>query len=459
MIELQVLGNDAIPLSVNSSDAVALRSTTPPVDGVISVNGKQGVVTLTAEDIEGSGVPTNVRQAIYTLLNSGAYATTGLTDEIAIVESWAEQVTALTISPTTLSLSNNTPQTITATVVPSGSTVSWSSSDTSVATVVAGVVTGVGNGECVITATAGDISRTCAVTVSGFATLESISAVYTQGGTITNVASLDDLRTDLVVTATWSDSSTSVITDYLLSGSLTVGTATITASYEGKSDTFNVTVTDSGYLYYWDFTESLTDRVNGTVAVLNNISANGVTSDGIVFSLDNLIYDTPSRRQGIILDNVFGRGKCIEIDLKNVSLTTDGTSRSVITLWDGVTRKPSGSYNSFGYHYSATASNNRYGIVTSDQGHWGYPTTSSVGTTTYLNGNCTVKMTIDSSGNIAVYKDGTDMNIKYSSASMTITDANAKNVVIGAYDYSYESDGGYANIKDATISGVRIKNL
>lgn len=201
------------------------------------------------EESSGSSVPTNVRQAIYTLLNSGAYATTGLTDEIAIVESWAEQVTALTISPTTLSLSNNTPQTITATVVPSGSTVSWSSSDTSVATVVGGVVTGVSNGSCTITASAGDLSATCAVTVSGFATLESISAVYTQSGTVYDTDSLDSLKSDLVVTATYDDTSTETVpsTDYVLSGTLEVGTSTITVVYSGKTTTFSVTVTSSHY--------------------------------------------------------------------------------------------------------------------------------------------------------------------------------------------------------------------
>lgn len=193
---------------------------------------------------ENSSVPTNVRQAILALFEAGAYAQTGLTDEIAIVESWAEEVTSLTISPTTLSLSNNTPQTITATVVPSGSTVSWSSSDTSVATVVAGVVTGVGNGECVITASAGDISKTCAVTVTGFVELVSISAVYTQSGTVYTTDSLDSLKADLVVTATYSDTSSETIpsADYTLSGTLTEGTSTIYVVYGGKTTTFTVTV-------------------------------------------------------------------------------------------------------------------------------------------------------------------------------------------------------------------------
>ena len=79
------------------------------------------------------------------------------------------------------------------------------------------------------------------------ANLVSISAVYTQSGTVYDTDSLDDLKSDLVVTATWSDSSTSTVasTDYTLSGTLTEGTSTITATYGGKSTTFTVNVTAS----------------------------------------------------------------------------------------------------------------------------------------------------------------------------------------------------------------------
>ena len=73
--------------------------------------------------------------------------------------------------------------------------------------------------------------------------LVSISAVYTQSGTVYDTASLDDLKTDLVVTAHWSDNTTSTVTNYALSGTLTEGTSTITVSFGGKTTTFNVTVT------------------------------------------------------------------------------------------------------------------------------------------------------------------------------------------------------------------------
>lgn len=75
------------------------------------------------------------------------------------------------------------------------------------------------------------------------ADLVSISAVYTQSGTVYDTDTLDSLKADLVVTATYDDSTTDTVTTYTLSGTLTAGTSTITVSYEGKTTTFNVTVT------------------------------------------------------------------------------------------------------------------------------------------------------------------------------------------------------------------------
>lgn len=75
------------------------------------------------------------------------------------------------------------------------------------------------------------------------ADLVSISAVYTQSGTVYDTASLDDLKTDLVVTANYDDGTSETVTTYTLSGTLAEGTSTITVTYSAKTTTFNVTVT------------------------------------------------------------------------------------------------------------------------------------------------------------------------------------------------------------------------
>lgn len=74
------------------------------------------------------------------------------------------------------------------------------------------------------------------------ANLVSISAVYTQSGTVYDTDSLDALKTDLVVTARMDDGTTRTVTEYTLIGTLAEGTSTITVSYGGKTTTFGVTV-------------------------------------------------------------------------------------------------------------------------------------------------------------------------------------------------------------------------
>lgn len=70
-----------------------------------------------------------------------------------------------------------------------------------------------------------------------------ITAVFNQGeNVIKNTNTLDDLRQYLTVTAHYEDNSSRVITGYFLSGTLEVGTQTITVSYADKTATFNVVV-------------------------------------------------------------------------------------------------------------------------------------------------------------------------------------------------------------------------
>ena len=81
-----------------------------------------------------------------------------------------------------------------------------------------------------------------------FDLLSSITAVYTQSGTVYDTDSLDSLKSDLVVTGNYSDGTYNQTTKYTLSGTLTVGTSTITVTYGGKTTTFTVTVTQTATL-------------------------------------------------------------------------------------------------------------------------------------------------------------------------------------------------------------------
>ena len=148
----------------------------------------------------------------------------------------------------------NATDTLIATVSPNNvedDTVYWGSSDTSVAVVAEGTVLSTGVGSATITAICGTKKATCSVTVAS-ATLTGIEATYTQSGTVYPTTSLDDLKNDLVVVASWSNGTTSIVpsADYTLSGTLALGTSTITVTYGEETDTFSVTVSSpvpSGY--------------------------------------------------------------------------------------------------------------------------------------------------------------------------------------------------------------------
>ena len=77
------------------------------------------------------------------------------------------------------------------------------------------------------------------------AVLLSIEATFTQGTTVIydKPTTFDDLKQYLVVTALYDDDTEVEISSYTLSGTLTVGTSTITVSYGGKTTTFTVNVT------------------------------------------------------------------------------------------------------------------------------------------------------------------------------------------------------------------------
>ena len=78
------------------------------------------------------------------------------------------------------------------------------------------------------------------------AALVSIEAVFVQGSTVVyDTDTLDSLKSMLTVTATYDDDSTAVVTEYSLTGTLAAGTSVITVSYQGKTATFTVTVTES----------------------------------------------------------------------------------------------------------------------------------------------------------------------------------------------------------------------
>ena len=154
--------------------------------------------------------------------------------------------------------------------------------------------------------------------------LASIDAVFTQGAAVIyDTDTLESLRQYLVVTATYTDSTTADVTDACtLTGTLTAGTSTITATYGGKTDTFTVTVTHDSrvMLYHWDFTQGLTDSIQSAAATLGRKVGAYPTQDAFG------VHITTSTGY-IDLGQIYQPGLTVEIDFGEMDLKQTGNAR------------------------------------------------------------------------------------------------------------------------------------
>lgn len=138
--------------------------------------------------------------------------------------------------------------------------------------------------------------------------LDHITAVFTQGALVVYPSTpLGDLKPYLTVTGYYKDGTSGRVTDYALSGTLTVGTSTVTVTKDGKTATFAVTVSQP----YWDYEWSASSKTlpEGMTAVAYDFT----TEEGALFVTEpNLDFDYI--------------GNCrIQVEIVGFSMTRDGT--------------------------------------------------------------------------------------------------------------------------------------
>lgn len=259
-------------------------------------------------------------------------------------------------------------------------------------------------------------------------TLLSITATYTQSGYVFDDASLDSLLTDLQVVASYSDGTSETIdnNDVVLNGTLSEGTSTITVTYFGKTDTFDVTVTRSA-LYFYDFTKSMTDYRQGTVATVLGGDLER-TSSGLNFN---------AAGQAVHLPNAYAQGRTIEIDVGTFDLqgTTSYNTRFVMVGDTGTTSRTLLTWrheNTIGWSsYNGSWASEIYGNLTERN----------------VFANSTVKIVISSSGYPTLYVNDTLIG----TASIAFS-ATGSGIVLGTT--AAVSSGG--QLYNATITGVRV---
>ena len=122
-------------------------------------------------------------------------------------------------------------------------------------------------------------------------TISSISAVYTQGNIVVYpTTSLDSLKNNLVVTANYTNSTSTTVTGYTLSGTLTEGTSTITVTYSGKTTTFNVNVSpeqSSVAVTGVTINETASIEVGKSISLIASISPSEATDKTVTWNVDN----------------------------------------------------------------------------------------------------------------------------------------------------------------------------
>lgn len=154
-------------LNITSENPVTLTATLSPSDSTDTITWKSSNTSI-AKVV--GGVVTPIANGTCTIT---ATATSGVSATCSVsVTAFSEPIpaTGITLSQTEYEILDTNPITLTATLEPSDSTdtIVWSSNDESIATVENGVVTPIGNGTCIITATASSgVSATCSVVVSG----------------------------------------------------------------------------------------------------------------------------------------------------------------------------------------------------------------------------------------------------------------------------------------------------
>lgn len=218
-----------------------------------------------------------------------------------------ESVTGL---PTTETIEVGKTTTLTATVNPSNTTeskaVTWTSSDQSVATVgTDGTVTGKKEGIATITATAGDKTATCTVTVEAATiavtgvTLSPASATLVSGDTITLIPTISpEGATNTNVT--WNSSNTNVAT-VDSNGAVTVvgtGTAdiTVTTADGGKTATCSIMVTEKRI----EITGSNSVAMGSTATLTASVKPDGMTTPAPAFTWSSSNTNVATVSGGIV---------------------------------------------------------------------------------------------------------------------------------------------------------------
>lgn len=233
-------------LVLHKGESATLKPVFDPEDAdldqdIVWTSSKESVATVE------NGVVLGVAKG--TAVITAAYGSFSATCEVQV----GLAPTAITLNKQTLELTEQESELLTASISPAGvlDEVQWTSSDISIATVEDGLVTAVHEGKAVITATVGDQTAECEVTILHkeieveSVTLKEHEVTVEQGGTLTLKVTIAPVTADNK-NLTWTSSNPTIAPVDPETGVVTlldVGVVTITATAQsGKSDSCKVTI-------------------------------------------------------------------------------------------------------------------------------------------------------------------------------------------------------------------------
>jgi len=243
----------------------------------------------------------------------------------------------------------------------SGRTVSWTSSNTGVASVTgSGLVTGVGAGSATITATSEGKSGTSAITVTfvpvSSVTVTPASASVNEGKTVQLTATPKDANGNPLTgrTVTWVSSNTTVATvssSGLVTGKV-AGTATITATSEGQSGTSAITVV------HVPVASVSVAPASATVSVGSTVQLTATPKDASGSPLSGRTVSWSSSNTSVATVSSSGLVTGVTVGSATITATSEGQSGT-----SAVTVTTPGTGPRFGHVFIVTEENTNYSEV------------------------------------------------------------------------------------------------
>ncbi len=291
VIAVTAVSLDKTNLSMQVGETETLTATVKPDDAT-----DKAVVWTSSDDAVAS-----VSNGKITALKSGTATITAksgtFTAECVVTVSVNTE--SITLDKTTLSLAVGESATLIATVKPDDATdktVTWSSSDESVAKVDNGKVTAVKSGTATVTAKCSDKTTECAVTVTvpvSSITLDKTTLSLAVGESATLIATVKpDDATDKTVTWSSSDESVAKVDNGKVTA-VNTGAATVTATAAYFSVSCNVAVIHPDNIIYYTSTDGNIVKPYNETVFGTNLIANEYSDD-----IGRMIFDGPVKTIG-----------------------------------------------------------------------------------------------------------------------------------------------------------------